>query len=342
MAKQNMNDYVAHMNDVTLPPGARASLEQALEAARAEHAAASTWSPTAAANTPPAHGARRRARTERRRTARRIIAIAACSAALLLGSAALAISGFNPFTALQTAGSASTSTPFALAAYANGTPVAGSSSVVSSNELITSLGIGSWSAGDTTEAGQTYTVNWKIDLSTVGDHVASLDLSVDNDSIQLRSMDKLDPQASVKQNERTGSSLTLSGSDIKDLQLNLEIELPVEGELADAVAAYQAARAALPRDMAQWTDEDYDAFNAHNDEFSDTLNLLAAQKLAESPLTLTATLEDGSTVTHSYRFSPVENFKELLRHDETLFWEGTDEDRENFVPSALFTIEQIS
>lgn len=261
---------------------------------------------------------------------RRIFAIAACGSALFVGTAALSAAGVLPRDipvigdALKALGLAE-DVPFALAAYADGTPVAGSANIVESNELIRSVDIGSWSTRTAPEDVDIPVVDtsWNLNLSTVGSNVRSLDISLPSGTEDMK-LSYMERENGLF--ELIGEALTFDPATMRANNMKLDFTLPLEGALGEL---HDAITDDKTRSEASW--------NA----FSDEVAYQAALRLSEVPITLTATLNDGSTVSHTYRISPVDNFKELYRADNDRFWEG-DLDANEFESTPLFLIEQLS
>ena len=259
---------------------------------------------------------------------RRILAIAACGGALFVGTAALSAAGVLPRD-LPVIGNALSAlgltegVPFALAAYADGTPMAGATNIVESNELIRSVDIGSWSTREAPEGSDTPVVDtsWNLNLSTVGSDVKSLDVSLPNGAKDMK-LSYMERKNGLF--EMIGEALTFNPTRINANSMQLNFTLPLEGALAELDDAIGA----------QATSEAWDAFG-------DEVAYRAALRLSETPITLTATLSDGSTVSHTYRISPVDNFKELYRADNERFW-ASGLDGNEFESTPLFLIEQLS
>ena len=259
---------------------------------------------------------------------RRIFAIAACGGALFAGTAALSAAGVLlrdiPVIgdALKALGLAE-DVPFALAAYADGTPVAGSANIVESNELIRSIDIGSWSTREAPEDADTPIVDtsWNLNLSTVGSNVKSLDVSLPNDAKDMK-LSYMERKNGLF--EMVGEALTFNPTRMNANNMQLNFTLPLTGALAELNDAIDT----------QATSEAWDAFG-------NEVAYQAALRLSEVPITLTATLNDGSTVSHAYRISPVDNFKKLYRADSDRFWESGLDGNE-FESTPLFRIEQLS
>lgn len=336
-ADSMIDRHFEQMKAIRMPDAVRADIaqtlrnrrtsarQQAVQDAAAAHAralsdglAASTaqqTSRTIATRRLPRHLARRR-----------VLAVAACAAALLAGALALSVTGELPFNIPGLSGSHggagnADSNGFTLTAYADGTPLAGAGDVVVTNELISSTGMGSWSAGDD----ESITCSWNLNLSITGKQLTSLDVSLpeDTENITLEYMERDGGRGFF---ELLGKQLNFLPDRMFSENMKLQITVPLSGKLAQAYEPIRNGTA---------SEEDWDAFGAE-------AAYQAAIALSATPITLTATRADGSTVSHSYRFSPVEHFRELYRNDQDRFWSDDTVSKETFESAALFTIEQLS
>lgn len=266
---------------------------------------------------------RRPARTVARRTACRIAAAAACAMLIAAGGTAVYghfMQGDNAPAADKSAGST-----FDLAAFADGTPVDGhANTVLMPDGFFTASG--AWSEGDD----ETILKQFIINPDCVGDDVASITYRSTNPTVLLQgNRDRADVGTGDVAGTEDMSTFTVGGENatLPDLAtLNLNVTIAETGELAQLSA---------------------EAENTNWDAIDAAVERAAADELASGTLEVTATLKDGSTVSHTYRILPVENFDEALAHnraaqrDATAGESGTQGDADaQFMP--LYMLEQVS
>lgn len=266
---------------------------------------------------------RRPARIATRRVAGRIAAAAACATLIAAGGTAIYghfMQGGNAPAATTTAGSA-----FGLAAFADGTPVDGhANTVLVPDGFFTASS--AWSGGD----GNTILKQFTIDPDCVGDDVASITYRSTNPNVLLQgNRDRANVGIGDVAGTGDMSTFTVGGGNatLPDLgSLNLNVTFAETDEIVQLSADEE--------------NTDWDALDA-------AVERAAAHELASGTLEVSATLKDGSTVSHTYRILPVENFDEALAHNQAAQRDATagasstqgDADAQ-FMP--LYMLEQVS
>lgn len=345
-----IDDYAKTMRTVHMDDASRSQLKERLrnEAAQAEPTLTaslpkvSTYHCSAAHHTPqaqqPIRGAHAAARTGApMHSSRRVLAIAACSALAIVGVAGAFALGPQLLGSLSASPAASVSAPsFVLAAYAEGTPVPDrSNTVLTGGEFLTY--VPSWDAGYSDDDDTTVHTHFGfiIDLTTLGEDITSVTYTIDGDDSayfeygQSRNGVKTGDALS----DRTNQTITLSGEEMSDIgtidggSLSLEIssDLPKSfNELYDASLA------------SSDNPDGHDAFYYQSITYGASL-------LSGRTLSITATFDDGSELTHIYRLEPVEAFEDQLRANTTAvnksIANNTDASKLDLEP--LFMLEQI-
>lgn len=276
-------------------------------------------------------------------TRRRALAVAACTGLIVLGGAALGAYLAGRPSAAQLKAVADNG-GFVLKAYADGAPATNGAAVLASGRFITNLS-SSWSEGDADAQGRmTYRIAWGIDLSYLGDQVERVEFSLpENDAIKL-SWSTPSNASSPAQGE--GSAIAIDRGERGALSTNygLVFRFIADDGIQRLRDAYRAAQA---RDGA--AEQDDAALEEALDSYRYATLQKAARLLSETPLTATATLSTGQTVTHAYRISPVGDFERLGIGNDHAFWAAVDEGKTQAElealkagQPALFTIEQLS
>lgn len=243
-------------------------------------------------------------------TRRRVLAIAACTGALVVGGAALRIWLASRPTddelrlAAENGG-------FVLRAYAEGAKVDGADKTVVSDTLVTSYG--GWSESES-ENGypKDVSVQWDLDLSCLGEGVRSVLIAFpENGPVSLRHFPERAETHGDYSGNKEAQRFTLTMREMTRDTLAFGFTLPYDAELKAAYDAYQNAEAELPSDWASRTKDEDERSWGNTDAYSAAIDLAAAKVLATTELTMQAELSDGRSVTHVYRFDPVEDFTDV-------------------------------
>ena len=334
-----MDEYARRMASIKLTPQMRAAIKRRIADERSNLAQADA----------PAHAAARsqpaRRPDRRTHTRRRVIAIAACTAGLVLGCTALGIlwSQKNPAptndgtadeekqgaSSNDSALSASQSS-FVLVAYADGTPVEDRGDTVLAGPGFMDS-VGSWDAGPDDDGGMSCHNVFNIDLRAYGDDIVQLDYRIDGDEsaqfCYLGSRGYTKPDGSFE--EMHGKELTIT-------QDMLERIGTIDGGTFSLEMTF-----ALPDEFRALYEESH--ATGDSDEFRFESIAYGAQLLAGSIITVTASFEDGTTLTHEYRIEPVDDFKDALMRNSQAFYDNIDAGTtDELVCEPLFTIEQLS
>ena len=343
-----MDDYAQRMASIKLTPQMRAAIKRRIADERPNLAQADV----------PAHVTTRprpaRRPDQRTHTRRRVIAIAACTAGLVLGCTALGIlwsqknpgilwSQKNPAptndgTADEEKQGASsndsalsaTQPSFVLVAYADGTPVDDRGDTVLAGPGFLDS-VGSWDAGPDDDGGMSCHNVFNIDLRAYGDDIVQLDYRIDGDSsaqfCYLGSRSYQTPDGSFE--EMHGQELTIT-------QDMLERVGTIDGGTFSLEMTF-----ALPDEYRALYEESH--ATGDSDEFRFESIAYGAQLLAGRVITVTASFDDGTTLTHEYRIEPVDDFKDALMRNSQAFSESIDAGTtEELTYEPLFTIEQLS
>ena len=328
MADAPFSDFNRMMRDVRLPAAAR-------ERIRADiHAQARVTARTDTAADRPTRG-------RPVPIARRALAIAACTGVLVIGG--LALSAYLGEQEAQQHGqsSANANGGFVLRAYAEGAKSAnpdGAGSIVRADGLVTDSG--GWSEGDPVEGGAvgSISVQWTLDLRCLGTEIETLRISLPtNDSVSLiylrdRAADDDRPGDSMS------SAMTVKPADIGNDTYALWFTLPVTGDLKTAQETFNQSQRNLLKsypDATDWPEEEVLQHDRALNDYTAAIYEAAANALKDQPLTITATMRDGRTVTHVYRFAPVDDFRAtVIANRETV-----EDNSAEFKP--FLTIEQL-
>ncbi len=315
MTQPLMDDYIRTMKRVGDDEASREHIARAVDRERIRFASASVAVSACTASTSE--------RTPRR--ALHITAIAACAALLAIGGAIalprLADNGklATPMKGMQ---------GFALAAYADGSPVEGASdTVMTSTDII--MGSRSWSEGDD----GSYETEYTIDPSVIGNDVVSVEYRSTNENVVLEGMRD---RRKVRPGESPGteylSSIVVGGPDatLPDLhQLDLRVTVPATDAIKEASEISRGLSSA----------------NTYDEKASDRLSFeverACAEELASGTLEITATFENGGTQTHAYRIVPVRDFEELWQRDQAAFRASLENGGNDYEPEQLYALQQI-
>lgn len=300
----NRNGFKARAAAVRMPDETRAAILAAIEAERRRAVERPLPARPAGGGRPGGSPARSAGHLV---TRRRALAIAACTGALVVGSAALrAWLASRPTDdelrlAAENGG-------FVLRAYAEGAKVDGADKTVVSDALVTSYG--GWSESES-ENGypKDVSVQWDLDLSCLGEGVRSVLIAFPEDGpVSLRHF----PERAETQGDYSGNKeaqqFTLTMREMTRDTLAFGFTLPYDAELKAAYDTYQDAEAELPSDWASRTNDEDERSWDNTDAYSAAIDLAAAKVLATTELTMQAELSDGRSITHVYRFDPVEDF----------------------------------
>lgn len=268
---------------------------------------------------------------------RRVLAIAACSTLAIVGVAGAFALGPQLLGSLSASPAASVSAPsFVLAAYAEGTPVPDrSNTVLTGGQFLTY--VPGWDAGPINEDSAVTHAHFGfiIDLTTLGDDITSVTYTLDGDDRAyleyLQSRSSVEPGDELS--DRKGHTITISAEELAavgtidggSFYLEMSYDLPESfNELYEAGLGPNA------------TQEDFDAYYYQSITYG--ANLLSGRTLS-----ITATFDDGSELTHVYRLEAIDNFEEQLRANKEAVNENvtnsTDPSELDLEP--LFMLEQI-
>lgn len=268
---------------------------------------------------------------------RRVFAIAACSTLAIVGVAGAFALGPQLLGSLSASPAASVSAPsFVLAAYAEGTPVPDrSNTVLTGGEFLTY--VPGWDAGYSDDDDTTVHAHFGfiIDLTTLGEDITSVTYTIDGDDSAYfeYGQSRYGVQMGDALADRMSQTITLSSEELAaigtieggSLSLEMSCDLPKSfNELCDASLA------------------SHDNPNGNDDFFYQSITY-GASLLSGRTLSITATFEDGSELTHAYRLEAIDNFEEQLRANTTAVNESiannTDASKLDLEP--LFMLEQI-
>lgn len=343
MATSPFDTYTKTMQSTRMPTATRHAIKDAIA-----HQAEATEAPRAIPRT--------------RLLPRRALAVAACTLALIIGGLALSHGGLlnelasdgGAFTnATQSQGKASQSLTeqnggFVLKAYADGLEASRGSlgTAVDASSLIM-LNPG-WSVSEAYDDqgnwdGSTWRASsqWTLNLTCIGNGVEKVTFSLPTTKEEASSdaayggvafLQSSGSDQGVTAEYTNTVTITPSASDTQQYDLWITVNGAAGSELDQARKAMVAADAKLPRDPATWNEEQQAASSKIYEELGKVIARLSAQTLAETTLTATATMKDGSTVTHVYRLSPVKDFdsaylEQERKRDER--YQQTSEEQEN-------------
>ena len=268
---------------------------------------------------------------------RRVLALAACSALAIVGVAGALALGPQILGSPSISPAASVSAPsFVLAAYAEGTPVPDrSNTVLTGGQFLTY--VPGWDAGYSDDDDTTVHAHFgfAIDLTTLGEDITSVTYTIDGDDSAYfeYGQSRYGVQMGDALADRMSQTITLSSEELAaistieggSLSLEMSCDLPKSfNELYDASLASS------------------DNPDGHDDFYYQSITY-GASLLSGRTLSITATFDDGSELTHIYRLEPVEAFEDQLRANTTAVNESiannTDASKLDLEP--LFMLEQI-
>lgn len=334
-----MDEYAQRMTSIKLTPQMRTAVKRRLADARSNLAHADVPEHVTT------HPQLARHPDLRAHTRRRVIAIAACTAGLVLVCTALGILWSQGKPTLANDGTAQDGKPetssddsalsaaqssFVLVAYADGTPVEDRGDTVLAGPGFMDS-VGSWDAGPDDDGGISCHNVFNIDLRAYGDDIVQLDYRIDGDEsaqfCYLGSRGYTKPDGSFE--EMHGKELTIT-------QDMLERIGTIDGGTFSLEMTF-----ALPDEFRALYEESH--ATGDSDEFRFESIAYGAQLLAGSIITVTASFEDGTTLTHEYRIEPVDDFKDALMRNSQAFYDSIDAGTtDELVCEPLFTIEQLS
>lgn len=373
MTDAKMHEYAQLMNDVTLPRSEVAAVKRTLrghttdawkkaKGGLATREAAESQNSDVRVGLRILDGGRRdhaenKAAPSRPSSSRhRIAAVAACFLLLTCGVLALGTAGLLPGSISPSGRAAAKENGgFVLKAYAEGTSVTGSANTVLAPSDLIDVMSGGWSTREAhgEDSGEPdglleSTTSWTLDPSWIGDGVKAVQVSVEGEGLSLRLSERRDGDGDASQAdadkqlvEYTTSAIDLVSGWGSGGQIDLEITVPVGDDLqkANEQAMHPEKQLGLSSDASTWNDAEQREVARLLDKAHAVFMHAAAQKLSEHPVTITATLQDGSTVSHTYRFTPVDDFEQLYYDYQQKTW-GSGEHVETERP-ALFTITQV-
>lgn len=309
MSTNALHEYRTALNGASLSAQAKTNMKHAVRARALSSSAIATPSFSAvdgARSASSAH-ALQAARPARSRS-RRVLAIAACTLAVSVGLVVAGNAGVLPTLGLNSIFSpagTSVHNDFVLKAYADGSPVAGSVDTVLPLKSFINPANSSW---DVTDGGTIHT-SWDLDLALACDNVKSVTVSLPEDSGIRLEYSRM-KTTGENQGGQSGTSLDLSMDELSDPDFSSYVQLAFsvkpQGDLA---AAYTVI------DQYYHGNKSFDdaAYAADSRAFTEALDAQTAEMLAAAPVTITATLADGSTTTHTYRFTAAGDFTKQNR-----------------------------
>lgn len=253
----------------------------------------------------------------------RFAIIAACAIVIVLLGAFALPRLFVPHTNPNTGdGTTSLQTDFVLAAYAKGTPVEGRENTIFATEDVFSEG-GVYSENDD----GSFIKQYIIDPSCTGDGIVSMRYRSTNENALLEgSRDRANVLPGQSPGTPMLSEITVGGENatLPDLyQLNLCVTAVAEGEDGGAVQL-----------EASDTPEAWDRKRC-------LIELAAAQELAKGTPEVTATFEDGNTVTRVYRIVPVDDFEEAWLSNNRAWDKALESGTPEYDLKPLYMLEQV-
>lgn len=253
----------------------------------------------------------------------RFAIIAACAIVIVLLGAFAPPAYSSPIRTPNTGdGTTSLQTDFVLAAYAKGTPVEGRENTIFATEDVFSEG-GVYSENDD----GSFIKQYIIDPSCTGDGIVSMRYRSTNENALLEgSRDRANVLPGQSPGTPMLSEITVGGENatLPDLyQLNLCVTAVAEGEDGGAVQL-----------EAGDTPEAWDRKRC-------LIELAAAQELAKGTLKVTATFEDGNTVTRAYRIVPVDDFEEVWLSNNRAWDEALESGTPEYDLNPLYMLEQV-
>lgn len=343
MKQTTLETYRSLMSGVELPDRVRENV--AAEVAQAHEN-------QEAAGTPDVRTPTFRANAKRRPLVRGIAAaacVATLALGLAFGSGIAHLPSTPPSNGADTAALPASGNSFALAAYAAELSVSDGQSVTL--ELRDFGYLGGWGCGDLDlETGEVHSdsdapgcvgddgqrfaqVRYLLDLSCTGTNIKSITYSIGGERVHFTSENwaygsNSDEPVDFEQQDSFVIDYDDQEADKTDTQRNLAAYFPVNErgckiqsaleEDHDKVLAILKNTPSEDGASVRIAREDHpellsDAeLQALNDELGDIILCGYADLLAQAPLTLTATFQDGSTQTKSYLITPVADFKERL------------------------------
>ena len=311
------NEYASQMKSVRMPVTTRKEILGATEPAVQDDAPSRVGATHTAAP--------RRARTTPSRLRRRVLAVAACTLAIAAGSIALTVVGNTPTNKVDAPATSASSNGFVLAAYADGTPVAGDRAIVETSTLI--IPGGGWSTGEDRDEqgnviGSSSLTGFSMNLRLKGDGIKQVVYRLDGpDGVELvRWGSRENVRTGDPVDDERGKIVTVDGSErMSQSSYSIDVTIPLDDELL----------ALDTTDQGIWPDEMYFACRERS-----------AQVIGQCTLTVTATLDNDSTVTHAYRIAPVENFDQVQRANDEV-WRNL-QPGEDLQTQPEFTVEQLN
>lgn len=216
--------------------------------------------------------------------------IAACSLAAILVICGLVLTN-HPKEIESPQGNS-----FVLAAYAEGSALKDSKDTVLAPSSFISAGV-SWSENDDGTA----SINFPLDLTFLGSDIKKVSYQISGSDVHFNVFDSREHSQGTSQagTEVTGDyskTLTVNKpSAASHFSVYLTIEIPIQDDLA-------AVR-------EQTKENGYQNLS----QYSAAVVSAAAHELPQHTISVTATLEDGSTIKQNYRISPIDQFERLYK-----------------------------
>lgn len=337
----DFNDYRSMMKTVRTPEHVRAETLRAAERTEAQHAS---------------ERAERTYSTNRRPAPKRAtwkpLAAAACVAAVV-GLGALGVTfglpllGNQPATSPDATPAAPSGNFFALAAYAAENP---EGEPGKTTELGLRYFLPSGYSGSEVNmlTGEKYpdldwiTHKFLFDVTCEGENIQSIEYAIEGDGLYFWMYDEEeflrahgvygddDPAVEEGWTETIASSFSIdyANQDMIENRISCRLCVPIQLEgKAKELDAQIRTNDGISENSELW------------EEFSNTVLVDAAQKLAQSQLTVTATFTDGSTQTKHYVIAPVEDFTSAYAVYQNALAEAGD--IKDLEAPALFTITEV-
>ena len=235
---------------------------------------------------------------------------------------------------------------FILTAYADGTPVEGSTGTVLAGPGFLDY-VSAWEGGWSDDGSGTlaFHCTYDIDLGIHGDDVESVVYEIDGDgSAQFSYLDSPHREAVTDTTEEQhGQRISVTRDQLDRVgtidggTFSLEMYFTIPQDRTDI---YDLARRLDAFELAD--DADYDAYNALFDEYRALTLACGADLLAGRIITVTATLADGAEAAHRYRIEPVEDFEAVYLGNEQESRDRVEAGaQDRMACDPLFTIEQL-
>lgn len=211
--------------------------------------------------------------------------------------------------------------PFVLAAYADGPAVSGhENAIFISDDILSSSG---WSQNEDGSFFAQYTLN----PDCLGTGIKSIEYRSTNENVMLqgeRDRERVQPDEVLGTAMRP--SIVVGGDDATMPDLD-SLKLCVTSWPTGADGA-----------LLTFTGNESEGEQLEKDL---QIERAAVQELSSGTLEITATFEDGSTATHIYRITPVDNFDEIWHCNRQAFQEAANSGAPEAPSDPLLMLEQL-